>query len=211
MDDPSSYDPLIHDPLIRDPRSIDSLLPLCDCLNNQLVLINEKKSSLESELIACFAMQSKLTGGRPKYDIIASYLQDLRVSGMSWNAITRYLGVSESTIYRRRDDFKIIDSWTDISDEELDSVILDILSNTPGADETYVIGGICSKGIWVQRWKVRGHLFILDEIGRAIRKMGSIKHRVHNVGMPNELWHIDSNHKLILYLFVVHGSVDGYS
>ena len=138
------------------------LMELCDCLNHQLVLINEKKSSLESELTACFALQSKLTGGRPKYYITASYLQDLWVSGMSWSAIARCLGVSESTIYRRRDEFNIIDKWTDISDEELDSVILDILSNTPGAGETYVIGGIRSKGIRVQQWKVRERLCILD-------------------------------------------------
>lgn len=187
------------------------LMELCDCLNHQLVLINERKTFLESESTACFALQSKSTGGRPKYDITASYLQGLRESGMSWSAIARCLGVSESTVYRRRDAFNIIDQWTDITDEQLDSVILEILNNTPGAGETYVIGGIRSKGIRVQRWRVRERLCILDGVGRAIRKRCSIKRRVYNVGTPNELWHIDSNHKLISYRFVMHGCVDGYS
>ncbi len=130
---------------------------------------------------------------------------------MSWSAIGRCLGVSESTIYRRRDEFNILDKWTDMSNEQLDTIIRDILNSTPGAGETYVIGGIRSKGIRVQRWRVRQRLCILDGVGRAIRKRSSIKRRVYNVGMPNELWHIDSNHKLISYRFVMHGCVDGYS
>ena len=130
---------------------------------------------------------------------------------MSWSAIGRCLSVSESTIYRRRDEFNLNDKWTDISDEQPKIEILDIFNNTPGAGETYVIGGIRSKGIRLQRWRVCKYLCILDAVGRAIRKRCSIKRRVYNVRMPNELWHIDSNHKLIAYLFVLHGCVDGYS
>ncbi len=186
-------------------------MELCSCLNNQFALITEKKYFLEAQSTPCFVMHCQSAGGRPKYDITASYLQDLRESGMSWNAIARCLGVSESTIYRRRDEYNITDNWTHMADEGLDNVILDILNNTPGAGETYVIGGICSKGIRVQRWRVREHLCLLDGVGRAIRNRCSIKHRIYSVGMPNELWHMDSNQKLIAYRFVVHGCVDGYS
>ena len=28
---------------------------------------------------------------------------------------------------------------------------------------------------------------------------------------PNHLWHIDSNHKLISWRFIIHGCIDGYS
>ncbi len=48
------------------------LIELCDSLNNQLALISEKKTFLESESFACFALQTRSTGGRPKYDISPS-------------------------------------------------------------------------------------------------------------------------------------------
>lgn len=28
---------------------------------------------------------------------------------------------------------------------------------------------------------------------------------------PNSLWHIDGNHKLIKWRFVIHGGIDGYT
>lgn len=35
--------------------------------------------------------------------------------------------------------------------------------------------------------------------------------RKYNVPGPNALWHIDGNHSLIRWRFVLHGVVDGYS
>ena len=32
-----------------------------------------------------------------------------------------------------------------------------------------------------------------------------------SVAGPNALWHIDGNHKLINWKFVIHGAIDGYS
>ena len=33
----------------------------------------------------------------------------------------------------------------------------------------------------------------------------------YNISGPNHLWHIDSNHKLISWRFIIHGCIDGYS
>jgi len=35
--------------------------------------------------------------------------------------------------------------------------------------------------------------------------------RTYNVTGPDHLWHIDSNHKLISWRFVIHGGIDDYS
>ena len=39
----------------------------------------------------------------------------------------------------------------------------------------------------------------------------ALHRRQYNVPSPNALWHIDGNHKLIRWRFVVHGGIDGYS
>lgn len=41
--------------------------------------------------------------------------------------------------------------------------------------------------------------------------MNAIRRRVYNVRSPLALWHMDGNHKLIRWRFVVHGCIDGYS
>ena len=38
-----------------------------------------------------------------------------------------------------------------------------------------------------------------------------LKRRQYSVPMPNSLWHLDGNHKLIIRRIVVHGGIDGYS
>ena len=48
-------------------------------------------------------------------------------------------------------------------------------------------------------------------VGRAVRRTYEICRRSYNVHTPNQLWHIDSNHKLISWRFVIHGCIDGFS
>ena len=38
-----------------------------------------------------------------------------------------------------------------------------------------------------------------------------MRRRVYHVDGPNCLWHIDGNHKLIKWRFVIHGGIDGFS
>lgn len=48
-------------------------------------------------------------------------------------------------------------------------------------------------------------------VNRAIRQRSSIQRRLYNVKKPNHMWHIDSNHTLIHWRFVLLGCVDGFS
>lgn len=102
-------------------------------------------------------------------------------------------------------------SFTNISNDELDHLLSGVLQQTPGSGETYIIGSLRGRGIRVQRWRVREHLRIVDPVGRALRGRRAIHRRVYNVSVPNQLWHIDTNHKLNPWGFVFHGGVDGYS
>ena len=105
-----------------------------------------------------------------------------------------------------------LDRFSDISDDELDQLIMGYISrhgNTTG--ESYLIGFIRSQGIRVQRDRVRSSLTRVDPENTALRWACVITRRVYSVPGPNALWHIDSNHALIRWKFVVHGCIDGFS
>ena len=155
--------------------------------------------------------RSTSTGGRPAYCITKEQVEQLRETGMNWRTIAKCLGVSDSTLYRRRLELNIASTFTDITDDALYDEIEDILRLTPYSGESYVRGALRGRGIWIQRYRVRDTLARIDPVGRAVRRTYEICRRTYNVATPNQLWHIDSNHKLISWRFVIHGCIDGYS
>lgn len=80
------------------------------------------------------------TGGRPRYRVTKDQIETLRETGMSWKRIALTLGISDSPLYRRI-----------ISYEELYTVIMGMLTQTPYAGESYASGGLQTRGIFVQR------------------------------------------------------------
>ena len=154
---------------------------------------------------------SESTGGRPAYIITKEMIEQLRETGMNWTSIATCLGISDQTLYRRRIEFEVENTFTEITDEELDRQIQETLNLTPNSGETYVRGSLKGRGINVQRFRIRESLKRIDGIGRAVRRRYAICRRAYNVAGPNHLWHIDSNHKLISWRLVIHGCIDGYS
>ena len=151
------------------------------------------------------------TGGRPRYRITKEQIETLRETGMNWKKIALSLGICESTLYRPRQELGLHESFVDIGYEELYLVITGMLTQTPYAGESYVSGGLRARGIFVQRHRIREILSVIDPVGRALRRRAAIQRRQYNVRAPNHLWHIDGNHKLVNWRFVVHGCTDGYS
>ena len=147
---------------------------------------------------------SASTGGRPAYNISKEQIEQLRETGMNWRSIAACLVVSDRTLYRRRIEFGVEDSFTEMTDEKLDKQIQD-------SGESYVRGSLKGKGINVQRSRIRESLQRIDGIGRSVRTRYAICRRTYNVTGPNHLWHIDSNHKLISWRFIIHGCIDGFS
>eukprot|EP00794_Sanderia_malayensis_P002281 gene2281-2625_t len=149
--------------------------------------------------------------GRPKYVIQYEQISSLRGTGMTWKNIAKCLNISSKTLYRHRRELRISDSFTHIDSTNLLAIIQEILTLTPNAGESYVMGSLRGRGVIIPRQRLREHLRIVDPVGRAVRKHKTIIRRVYNVLGANHLWHIDSNHKLIAWRFVVHGCVDGFS
>ena len=51
----------------------------------------------------------------------------------------------------------------------------------------------------------------VDDIGVKECKKNRLHRRIYNVQGPNNLWHIDTNHKLVRWYFIITGVVDGFS
>ena len=67
------------------------------------------------------------------------------------------------------------------------------------------------KGIKVQRMRLRDSIHLVDECGVLARKKGRLHRRVDNVKGPNQLWHVDTNHKLVRWNFIIVAGIDGFS
>ncbi|KAB0805136.1 hypothetical protein PPYR_02106 [Photinus pyralis] len=147
--------------------------------------------------------------GRPSKIITYEQVVHIRKYCNSWKDVAKLLRVSRSTLFRNRKGLNISDHMVD--DHDLKAVIEGILQETPNAGETYVLGSLKSKNIFVQRWRVREHISTIDPLGRELRRRSAIKRRVYKVQGANYLWHIDSNHKLVNFRFVYHGCIDGFS
>ena len=123
------------------------------------------------------------------------------------------LQVSRWTIQRRVVEYGLnCGRWSDIDDDQLDTIIRGYISRhgvTTG--QSYIIGHIRSLGYLVQRDRVRAAINRVDPANTALRWAAVITHRVYSVPWPNSLWHIDGHHSLIRWGFVVHGCIDGFS
>ena len=80
------------------------------------------------------------------------------------------------------------------------------------ADAGYrMIGGMLrSDGFFVQHERIRQSLRRVDPVGSELRLARALHRREYNVPSPNALWHIDGNHKLVRWQFVIHGGIDGF-
>ena len=102
------------------------------------------------------------------------------------------------------------DKCTSISDEALTEVVEQFTSLCPTIGEKTVDGMLRSRGINVQRQRIRETLYSIDPRGASRRLRRTLHRREYKVEAPNSLWHVDGYHKLIRWCIVVHGGI-GYN
>lgn len=181
------------------------------CLQEQNLDMYRRPTSVAQVSIA-----SKCTGqaGRPSFQISQEVLEDLRGFGFSWQKIANILGVSRWTVYRRVQEYGLqsMSDFSSVSDRELDDIISEYMNQhgeTTG--QSYITGYLRSKGLRVQRSRVRGSMARLDPDNAALRWGAVVTRRTYQVPWPNSLWHLDGHHSLIRWGLVVHGCIDGFS
>lgn len=100
--------------------------------------------------------------------------------------------------YSRRFNLTRSSLYTDMPDPDLDNIVSDIVAGNDLIGPEAVRASLLSKGLRVQRKRVRESMLRLNPGAAALRAMTQRpERRVYHVTGPNSLWHIDGNHKLI--------------
>uniref|UniRef100_A0A1X7SQW6 Integrase catalytic domain-containing protein n=1 Tax=Amphimedon queenslandica TaxID=400682 RepID=A0A1X7SQW6_AMPQE len=151
--------------------------------------------------------------GRPRFDISYEQLSYLLENRFTIRQISDMLGVSQRTVYRRMNEFSLSVhmQYSDISDGDLDIIVYSIQNAFPLCGNVQMQGHLLARGIRVQQIRIREAQRRIDPEGCIMRRLRVINRRQYRVPSPLSLWHIDGNHKLIRWRFVIHGCVDGFS
>ena len=153
----------------------------------------------------------RTAAGRPKFQISKEQMEFLRIDiGFSWVDIARPLGVSVSTVTRRRHEFGlgIQRVSSNIDNQTLDEIIGSIGREHPSMGTVLVEGILLRASIRVSRERIRRSMMRIDYMHR---KHTVINRRRYFAPGRNSRWHIDGNHKLFRWRLVVHAGIDGYS
>ena len=160
--------------------------------DSRLDEIDSESSGLSSRF-QVLSIRSSTGGGRPQFLITEDQLTYLRSLNFSWTHIADLLGVSRMTVYRRRRDFRIVDSeyGNQLADAELVSLLQQLRQSMPNMGETLILGHLRSLGYKVSRQKVRNAIHITDPLNTTLRWRGILTaRRPYSVPAPNSLWHL---------------------
>lgn len=140
--------------------------------------------------------------GRPRFIVSCEQLLYLRSLSFTWTEIASLLGVSRMTVFRRRQEFGILnDPSIEINDAELRVVLSQIRRTFPELGEKMVIGHLRSLGYNVTRSRVRNAIRVTDPINVALRWQGNLTvRRPYSVPGPNSLWHIGIVFSFAMYV-----------
>ncbi|XP_013854996.1 uncharacterized protein LOC106510817 [Austrofundulus limnaeus] len=153
--------------------------------------------------------------GRPRLNISSQTLQDLLGTNLPLTSLTRYCEVSRSTIYKRVKEhgFSVRKCYSDIPDDVLDQKVRSIKARMPHAGYRLVKGSLQAMGHRIPWNRVKLSLQRVDGAGIISRmiQLSCIARRTYCVPAPLSVVHVDTNHKLIRYNFVIFGAIDGFS
>jgi hypothetical protein len=150
--------------------------------------------------------------GSPQFEIPKCFIENALENNFKITEISKLLSVSERTVYRRMSEYGLTKmNSIDIDDSELDLKVGETMKEFPLCGENMLRQMLIQKGVKVQRWRLRDSIHRVDEEGVNERRRGRLHRRVYSVPGPNYLWHIDTNHKLVRWRFIIVGGIDGFS
>ncbi|KAK6475949.1 hypothetical protein HHUSO_G23946 [Huso huso] len=150
--------------------------------------------------------------GRPRQNVSKEEIEHLLSLKTTLSDVASILGISRPTLNRLMREYQITGpTFSTLSDEQLDAAVCERKIHHPHVGEVMLNGHLRSRGIFIQRNRLRQSLKRVDSHGIEARRSRTIQRRLYSVPCPNYLWHIDGNHKLIRWKLVVHGAMDGFS
>ncbi|XP_049904266.1 uncharacterized protein LOC126392721 [Epinephelus moara] len=153
--------------------------------------------------------------GRLAFDIPSAVLEHQVLCGLPACQIAAMFGVSKRTIRRRmkQSGLRKTDLYSAVNDEELDRIVSEVHRSHPNTGYKLMRGHLNARGVRVpiSRLQESLHRVVAEGVYMRRLRLRVLRRRQYSVPGPNSLWHIDGNHKLIRWRFVVHGGVDGVS
>ena len=152
---------------------------------------------------ATVRVSSRTGVGRPTLDVSPDVLETLHDQiGFSCAEIARNLGISESTIRRRRRSLGVGSTnsrsvYSTISNDDLDQMVRSILRVTPRIGYRLVQGALRRRGLHIQRRRVLESLQQVDPVTITMRSSRSIIRRRYLVPCPNALWYVSTIRSII--------------
>ncbi|CAC5384765.1 unnamed protein product [Mytilus coruscus] len=185
---------------------------LFDMLIELIGAVEELKGS-EKDLAYKMVKIKDGNRGRPVYDITKDQLEYLVDLSFTGTEMAKLLQVSHSTIKRRLRFYGLSTTkqYSSICDDDLDQLLQPIIEENPHLGYRSIQARLKVCGHFCPETRVRAALVRLDPAAVAMRWCDTVQRRKYRVAGPNSLWHIDGNHKLIRWRFVVHGGIDGFS
>lgn len=193
-----------------------NLSDLLGCLGNIKDVVctrwNEIAPTGVGTLLDSGTVENTHSPGRPPYSIDIDTVSFLLYLGFSKTTIAKMCMMSRTTLWRKLVQAGYSDEkYTNVSDEELDGIIAEINRQNPHNGAVIVSGHLRSRGIVVQRQRIRESLKRIDPVNSALRWNMVARRRSYNVRAAQSLYHMDGHHSLIRWRFVVHGCIDGFS
>ncbi|XP_045024105.1 uncharacterized protein LOC123469355 isoform X1 [Daphnia magna] len=147
-----------------------------------------------------------------KIPVDVEQLKDYLACDFKIHGISVLMQISEPTLKRRIKEYglSIRGSYSNISDNDLDIVIANVLKRFPKFGLQLLQGKLVADGYKLQEKRLRASY---ARIGLKKAKPGlkQIPRVVYHADSPLQMWHMDGFHKFDGWGFVVHGIVDGYS
>ena len=135
--------------------------------------------------------------GRPSFEMGYDVLLFFIDHGFNARRISEMLSAKTDVIY--------------IADKELDEEIDLAVKDFPYFGIRLMKGLLRSKNINVSWQRIRNSMWRVDAKEVLLRSINLKHRRQYSVPGPLSLWHVDGNHKLISFGFVIHGAINGYS
>ena len=156
-----------------------------------------------------FAKKNAL-GGRPKICVNRNILVYLLSIGMNNSEIAKIFHVHRNLVIRWKNEHELNNVLNNPSDDnEINQHLQDALDVHPKMGESCARGLLLSKGIKINRTRLRNLLKHLKQSSPL--NVNPIRRREYKTRTCNSMWHIDSTHKLMHWRFVISGGVDGCS
>lgn len=153
--------------------------------------------------------------GRPSYSIPKEQLELFIELAFHIPDMATMLCVSVKTVQRRLSAYglSITNEYDNISNDTLDNHVMEVLQMFPNCGYRRMLGFLTTRSLRIQQWRVRESMHRVDPEGILLRtlEIQTTQRRGYNVSSPRALYHMDGNHKLIRWRFVIHGTIDGFS